>query len=87
MPDPAPDAHRVQEDLAAVSDLVDAGVEVDGEVQVAASTWVVYGHTSYDGEVVVGVYHDEREASEVVHSAPHHLPTHSEQSDPTPTKG
>jgi hypothetical protein len=56
---------RVIEDVAALSDLIAAGVEVDGEVQVTESTWVVYGHTSYDGETIVGEYHDEVEATEV----------------------
>lgn len=64
-------ADRVREDIAAVTDLAAAGVEVDGEVRVTGSTWVVYGHSSYDGETIVGVYHDEMEASEVVHLAPH----------------
>jgi len=81
-PDPGPGPEtpgdsfddQVRADLAAVSDLADAGVEVDGEVQVAESTWVLYGHTSYDGEVVVGVYHDEVEATAVLHEAPHHPP-------------
>jgi hypothetical protein len=64
-------ADRVRDDLATVTELVASGVEVDGEMQVAASTWVVYGHSAYDGETIVGVYHDEVEATEVVHLAPH----------------
>lgn len=73
---------RLRQDLAAVDELVEAGVEVDGEVQVEASTWVVYGHTSYDGEIVVGMYHDEVEAMEVVHRAPH--PHYDPPPDPHP---
>jgi hypothetical protein len=61
---------RVPEDLAALSELTAAGIEVDGEVQIAESTWVVYGHTSYDGEVVVGEYHSAAEAAEVLRAAP-----------------
>jgi hypothetical protein len=41
-------------------------VELHGQLQVAASTWFVYGHTSYDGEVVVGRYQDARQAAEVL---------------------
>ena len=32
------------------------GIEVDGVVQVAETTWAIYGHTIYDGEVIVGEY-------------------------------
>jgi putative drug exporter of the RND superfamily len=69
--DPVPglDPHQLEEDLAALTELTTAGVEVDGEVQVTESTWVVYGHTSYDGEVIVGEYHDELEATEVLRAA------------------
>jgi hypothetical protein len=63
------DPERLRDDVAALSELTAAGVEVDGEVQVTESTWVVYGHTSYDGEVIVGEYHDAVEASEVLRAA------------------
>lgn len=65
------DPDEVSDGVAALSDLVAAGVEVDGEVQVAASTWVIYGHTSYDGEILVGEYHDAAVAAEVLRAAPH----------------
>jgi hypothetical protein len=68
-PPPPPDPDRVREDVAAISELVAAGVEIDGEAQVCESTWVIYGHTSYDGEVVVGQYEDAAEASEVLRAA------------------
>jgi hypothetical protein len=61
---------RVSEDLAALSNLIAAGVEVDGEIQVAESTWAIYGHTSHDGEIIVGEYGDAVEASEVLRAAP-----------------
>jgi hypothetical protein len=66
MAEPHPESDRVSEDLAELAELAAGGVEVDGEVQVAESTWVVYGHTSYDGEIVVGEYHDAAEAAEAV---------------------
>jgi hypothetical protein len=69
-----PDPDRVRVDLAELSELTAAGIEIDGEVQVAESTWVVYGHTSYDAEVVVGEYHDASEASEVLRAAPRRRP-------------
>jgi hypothetical protein len=64
------DPDRVSDGVAALSELAAAGVEVDGEVQIAESTWVIYGHTSYDGEIIVGEYHDAAEASEVLRAAP-----------------
>jgi hypothetical protein len=67
---PHPDPDRVSDGIAALSDLTAAGVEVDGQVQIAESTWVIYGHISYDGEIIVGEYHDAAEASEVLRGAP-----------------
>jgi len=69
MAEPHPDPDRVSDDLARLSELTEAGIEVDGEVQVAESIWVVYGHTSYDGEVIVGEYHDADEAAEVLRAS------------------
>jgi hypothetical protein len=71
MSEPRPDLDRVSldrvsEDIAAISELTAFGVELDGQVQVTESTWVIYGHTSYDGEIVVGEYQDAAEASEVL---------------------
>ncbi|HZM38783.1 MAG TPA: hypothetical protein VFB94_06695 [Acidimicrobiales bacterium] len=65
---------RVLEDLAELTELTEAGVELDGEVQVAETTWVIYGHTSYDGELIAGEYHDAIEASEVLRAAPRRPP-------------
>ena len=77
MPDPTPApepdealAEQVREDLAALAELTAAGVELDGEVQVTESTWVIYGHTSYDGELIAGEYHDITEVSEVIRAVP-----------------
>ncbi len=64
------DADRVREDLAELADLVATGIEVDGQVQVAESTWAIYGHSSYDGEIIVGEYPDAEEAAEVLREAP-----------------
>lgn len=66
--DPGPD--QISEDVAALSDLIAAGVEVDGEAQITESTWVIYGHTSYDGEIIVGEYHHATEASAVLRATP-----------------
>jgi hypothetical protein len=63
---PGSDPDRVSVDVAELAELTAAGIEVDGEIEVAESTWIIYGHTSYDSEVVVGEYHDAREASEVL---------------------
>ena len=50
-------------------ELTAPGVELHGQLQVAVSTWFVYGRTSYDGEVVVGRYQDAREAVEALRGA------------------
>jgi hypothetical protein len=78
-----PDPDRLRDDLAALSELVAAGVEVDGEVQVTESTWVIYGRTTYDGEVVVGEYHDAVEASEVLRAAAPPAPAPDLDDDPS----
>jgi hypothetical protein len=69
------DADPVSEAIAALSELTAAGVEVDGEIQVTESIWAIYGHTSYDGEILVGEY-DAAEASEVLRAAPRRRPDH-----------
>ncbi len=70
-PEPEPiDRELVKQDLAALSELTEAGVELDGEVQVAETTWVIYGHTSYDGELIAGEYHNEIEVTEVLRAVP-----------------
>lgn len=71
---PGIDCDAVIEDLAALAELTAAGVELDGEVQITESTWVIYGHTSYDGEVIAGEYHDAIEASEVMRAVPRRPP-------------
>lgn len=70
--DPGADdlAERIGEDLAALTELTATGIEIDGEVQVTESTWVVYGHSGYDGEVIVGEYHDASEAAAVLRAGP-----------------
>ena len=72
---------RLAEDLAAVAELAADGIEVDGEVQVTESTWVVYGNDGYGGEVVVGEYHNAAEATAVLRSAPESEP---EGEEPVP---
>jgi hypothetical protein len=69
-PGSPPDPDPVSEGIAALCGLIASGVEIDGEVQVADSTWVIYGRTSYDGEIIVGEYHDAAEASEVLRAVP-----------------
>jgi hypothetical protein len=77
IPPPEPkeiDADRLSSDVAALSELVASGIELDGQAQVCESTWVIYGHTSYEGEVIVGEYQDATEASEVLRAARRHRP-------------
>lgn len=42
------------------------GPELDGITQVAESTWAVYGRTTYDGEIILGEFHDLAEARAVL---------------------
>jgi hypothetical protein len=80
-PDPGPDPVRLSEDIAALTELTAGGIEVDGETQLAESIWVVYGHTSYDGEIVVGEYQDAVEATEVLRAASR---PHPDPDEPVP---
>jgi hypothetical protein len=70
------DAEQVREGVAALSELAAVGVEVDGEIQVTETTWAIYGHISYDGEIVVGEYHDAAVASAILRAAPHRRADH-----------
>jgi hypothetical protein len=71
---PEPERKKIDEAIAVLTELTATGVDVDGELQIAESTWAIYGHTSYDGEIIVGEYHDAAEAAEVLRSVPHPLP-------------
>jgi hypothetical protein len=62
---------RVRRDVAVLAELAASGLVVDGQLQVATSSWFVYGRTTYDGEVVVGRYQDAVEAAEVLRAALH----------------
>jgi hypothetical protein len=71
---PEPQRNEIDEAIAALTELTATGGGVDGELQIAESTWAIYGHTSYDGEIIVGEYHDAAEAAAVLRSVPHPLP-------------
>jgi len=65
-PEPEEIDDTLRAEIAAVQELAAAGIEIDGEAQVCESTWVLYGHSSYDGEIVVGEYQDVTEATAVL---------------------
>ena len=71
-------------DLAAIADLAAAGIEIDGEAHVCETTWVLYGHTSYDAEIVVGEYQDAAEATAVFRAVSHLDPGPDLGPDPAP---
>jgi len=73
----------IDDKVAALADLAALGVEVDGEVRIAESTWVLYGRINYDGEIIVGEYHDAAEASAVLRAAPRPGADHD---DPPPPR-
>jgi hypothetical protein len=67
-------SQRLRDDLVELAGLVAIGIEVDGQVvQVAKSTWAIYGHSTYEGGLIVGEYADARRALEVLDAAPHHM--------------
>jgi hypothetical protein len=43
---------------------------IDGALQIAESTWVMYGHIDYEGEILVGEYHDAAETAVVLRAVP-----------------
>jgi hypothetical protein len=81
---PEPSSDQISDDVAALSELIAAGVEVDGEAQVTESTWVIYGHTSYDGETIVGEYYDAVEATEVYRAVLRPAPDPDSEHDQDP---
>jgi hypothetical protein len=78
---PPIDPERVRRDIAEVTALTATGIEVDGEVQVAESLWVLYGHTTYDSGVVVAEYTDVVEATAVLRAVPRE-PDHQDGTTP-----
>ena len=74
--DPLPDhvaerVARVRADVAMLCRLFDSGIEVDGAaVLTEGATWVIYGRTTYDGELILAEYDDEDEAAAVLRSMP-----------------
>ena len=68
------DPDEVVEAIRALSELTAAGVEVDGALQIAESTWVIYGHINYEGEILAGAYHDAAEAAVVLRAVPGRRP-------------
>jgi hypothetical protein len=65
-----PDADRVSDEIAALAELAATGIEVDGQAEVAERLWAIYGHSTYDGELILGEYDDAAEATEVLRSTP-----------------
>ena len=60
---------RLQADIAAICDLVNRGMQVDGEV-VVGERWGIYGRTAYDGELLLAEYDDPAEAAAVLAAIP-----------------
>lgn len=61
---------RLLLDIARLCRLVDLGYEVDGEAVLSESLWVVYGRSSYDGEVILAEYAHAEEATAVLRHVP-----------------
>jgi hypothetical protein len=68
---PSDFAERVRIDVSLICELFDRGVEVDGEaVLCEGPRWVIYGRTTYDGEMILASYGDPDEAAAVIRSLP-----------------
>lgn len=65
-----PSTGRLEADIAALCDLVARGVQVDGELTYSEDQWFIYGRTAYDGEIILGRYDDEAEATSVLRAIP-----------------
>ena len=66
-----PGEERLRHDVALLCDLVARGVEVDGEAVMGdADRWVIYGRSSYDGELILAEYDDPDEAAAVLREVP-----------------
>jgi hypothetical protein len=64
-------AERVRVDVERLCELYDQGIEVDGDARLAgASKWVIYGRSTYDGEIILAEYDDQAEAEAVIRSLP-----------------
>jgi hypothetical protein len=67
-------SERLHVDVQMICELSDGGVEVDGEAVLAdGPKWVIYGRTTYDGEVILAEYDDPEEAEAVIRSLPEHV--------------
>jgi len=67
-------AQRLHADVALLCELFDRGIEVDGEAVLAdGPKWVIYGRTTYDGEMILAEYDDPDEADAVIRSLPIHV--------------
>lgn len=72
------DPEWLRREVAALAALAPAGIEVDGRIQVADSTWFLYGHATYDGEVVLRGYRDGETAEQVLRAVPRRPPDRNE---------
>jgi hypothetical protein len=64
-------SERLHIDVQKICELFDGGVEVDGDAVLAAGPkWIIYGRTTYDGEMILAEYDDPDEAEAVIRSLP-----------------
>jgi len=60
---------RLEADARMLHDLIENGFEVDGEaVLCERMTWVIYGRTTYDGELILAEYQNPEDAARVIRS-------------------
>ena len=77
LPDDAAQSHatvsaeRLRADITMLCELVDLGIQVDGEaVEIEGARWIIYGRSSYDGAMILAEYDDPDEAAAVLRAIP-----------------
>jgi hypothetical protein len=66
---------RLRTDVELLGEVTELGFEVDGEaVAVEGQWWVIYGHSAYDGEVILAEYDEPEEAQAVLRAVPSRPP-------------
>jgi hypothetical protein len=71
---------RLEAEVAILSEMVERGIRVDGEVRaIGSERWLIYGRSSYDGELILAQYADAAEARAVLRAVPRTRPAPHEE--------
>jgi len=71
---------HLEAEVAILNEMVDRGIRVDGEVRaIGSERWLIYGRSSYDGEMILAQYTDAAEARAVLRAVPQTRPAPHQQ--------